>query len=236
MGFSAALIFLIFLRKSQRARQLFYFIWMPSLLCGFLTSTSSSNFALNFNIGFFPAALLAFIYTYLVSRELLSTSKSINHYLGTRSVLVFGMSILLFFQFNFIYGVEKIGGDIYKNNQKVTLTGPFNGLYLEPKVAQFITDLQKDIARLDTQNKYIYLGYLSGAYLLPNSLKPGEYILYCPYSNNHFGMKIRLPNYMVNATPTFSNPAWGDFHKTYLTGAKYRKILGNKEYEIYEGS
>ncbi len=232
VAFSAAYVFLFFLRSNELAKKLFYFIWVPSLLAGYLTSATSSNFAVNLNIGFFPATLLAFVFAYLVGQK---SAETRMNYLITRGLLIFGIGAILFFQLYCVYGLKQVGIAIYKNNEKVTRSGPFRGLYLDPDIAQFIDRLQSDIERLDTDNKkYIYFGVLSGGYLLVNNLRPGEYVLYCYFSNNHQGMKVRLPNYVVNSLPAFPIEGW-DIHKTYLTGAKYHKILENKGYEIYEG-
>lgn len=234
-GFSGSIIYVFFLRKHLLPKRLFSSIWIPSFIAGFLTSTTSSNFALNFIIGFFPAAILGFIFCYLAISE---RTSFINNpwcqYLATRGVIIYGLIAVAFFQFHYIYGSVVIGLSQFYQSSKYSIPGPFAGLYIEPYWYDHLEQLQRDIYKIDTdKNKYIYFGPFSAGYLFVDNLKPGEPILYCPYHINHFGLKMKQPSYIVFDF-SLMEKSQDISRKQYIpAGLLYKNVISNSNYEIY---
>lgn len=231
MGFLSFPLFLIFLRNDPEARKLFYFIGLPSLAAGTLTSLASYNLALNFIIGFFPAVILAYLFIFFIFQKNLLLKTSLN-FLATRIILVFGLVELAFFQWNYIYGSPSAGIAMYKYSTKMEMQGPFQGLYVNSASHALITDLQKDIQKLDASlaKQFVYFGQFSAGYLFPNYLKPGDCFLY-DYKQDHFGEKIKTPNYVFDFSKFWQTPP-EDINK-YLKGVHYQKIATRQFYDIY---
>ena len=236
IGFSGAIIYWFFLRHNDLAKKLFYSIWIPAFFGGILTSTTSYNLELNFALGFSPASILGFIFAYLAAEKPCAFCKinTLPSYFITRGILLYGFIMLAFFQVNFIYGETKRGINIYKNVTKFIIPGPFQGLYLNSFENEVLTSLQKDIAAIDTDpNKFVYFGPFSSGYLLVEQLKPGEHLLCIPYTIDHFGREVKLPNYTFDLSRALNLPK--DDIKTYLARDNYKKISSTQYYDIYYG-
>lgn len=232
VGFLSAPLFVIFLRTDADARKLLFFIGFPALAAGILTSITAHMLDLNFIIGFFPAALLTYLFIFFIFQKYLNVGRSL-HYFATRAVLIFGLMELAFFQWNFIYGSTSAGIAVYKNSVKVEMQNPFNGLYVDSTCHSIVTDLQKDMQVLDepSAKEFVYFGLFSAGYLFPTQLKPGEYVLYSSPDQNHFGEKIRTPNYVFDFSRLWQSPP--ERIKDYLSGAHYQKIATRQFYDIY---
>ncbi|WP_454784972.1 hypothetical protein [Legionella sp. WA2024007413] len=231
-GFLSFPIFLIFLRTDVDSRALFYFIGLPSLAAGILTSVTAHMLDMNWIIGFFPASLLTYIFTFFIFQKYLR-SESFLHYFATRAVLIFGLIELAFFQWNFIYGANYTGIALYKNSIKVDVDGPFSGLHVTPTCYTIVTELQKDLQILDVPyiKGFAYFGLFSAGYLFLTQLKPGEYVLYSAPGQNHFGEKIRTPNYVFDFSKLWRFPH--EIRDDYLKGVQYRQIASRQFYDIY---
>ncbi|MBA2710855.1 MAG: hypothetical protein H0U57_09715 [Tatlockia sp.] len=231
MAFLSFPLFLIFLRSNLEAKKLFFFIGIPSLAAGLLTSLTAHLLDLNLIIGFFPAALLAYIFIFFIFQNYFKDQLSFRFFV-TRFVLILGLIELSFFQWNFIYSSPTSGIATYKNSIKVIEQNAFSGLYVDPTCYLIIRDLQNDLSKIDEFSKeFVYFGLFSAGYLFPSQLKPGEYILYSSPEQKHFGEKLRTPNYIF------------DFSKFWLTGPEvvnnrlnginYKKIVKRQFYDIY---
>ncbi|WP_454781348.1 hypothetical protein [Legionella sp. WA2022007384] len=231
-GFLSFPIFLIFLRKDVEARKLFFFVGLPSLAAGILTSVTAHMLDMNWIIGFFPATLLTYLFIFFIFQKYFNAVNSL-HYFATRAVLIFGLMELAFFQWNFIYGANYTGVALYKNSIKVDVPGPFSGLYVTPKCYTIVTELQKDLHVLDVPfaKGFVYFGLFSAGYLFPTQLKPGEYVLYSAPGQNHFGEKIRTPNYVFDFSKLWRFPP--EVLNNYLEGVHYTKIASRQFYDIY---
>jgi hypothetical protein len=231
MGLLSFPLFLIFLRKDPDAKKLLVFIGLPSLAAGLLTSLTAHLLDLNFIIGFFPAAILAYIFIFFIFQKYIIIGFSLR-YFATRAVLIFGLMELAFFQWNFIYGSPFAGIATYKNSVKIEMQNPFGGLYVDSTCHSIVIDLQKDMHILDTPlaKEFVYFGSFSAGYLFPNQLRPGEYVLYSSPNQNHFGEKIRTPNYIFDFSKFWQIP---NEIGNYLKGTDYKKIATRQFYDIY---
>ncbi|HVT62186.1 MAG TPA: hypothetical protein VHD33_01700, partial [Legionellaceae bacterium] len=231
LGLLSGLLFIIFLNNNLLAKLLFNFVWLPSLGAGILTAITSSNAALNFNIGFFPTAILAFVYAYLILQSEPSYYQGAHsrlHHWYPRVILIYGLLISAYFQTVYIYAAPMFNLAQYKNAKKYTIPGPFYGLYLAPFWTHYYTTIQHDIKKIDTDAKYIYFGPIAGGYLLVDKLKPADYILYCPFRINHYDMPIKMPSYV------YANV--GGIKEPYIPSKWYKKISTNDYFELYYAS
>lgn len=197
-GFLGVLIFCFFLRHDQFSRRLFYFIWIPAFLAGILTTLSSAELDWNFDIGFFPGIIVGIIFIYRVMQKhcTLHQFNEVSSYWATRSIIVYMIMMTIFFQAHFMYAAEYYGLREFKRAKKYTVEGPFNGIYLDVPWLSVISTLQHELKAIDTDpSKYIYLGTLSGAYLLLHHLKPGDRNLYVGYFTDPD--QTRRPAYLV---------------------------------------
>lgn len=227
IGFSGAIVYLFFLRQDLLAKRLFYSIWVTSFFAGLLTSFSSYNLELNFIIGFFPAVILGFIYYYLALKEL----DKDNHYLS-RGLILFGLALFFYCQSYYIYGGNQRGIHIYTDQNKYQMAGPFKGLYIDPDWTKTLKSLQKEIAAIDTNdNTFVYFGVFSSGYLLVDKLKTGDYLAYCYYDVDHYGQKVRTPNYTIDLSRTLDIPK--ESIRIYLSRNKYTKLSANPSFDIY---
>ncbi len=228
IGLLGPIIYWLLYQPAGEDKKLFNILFLASLAAGFLISVTSYNLDLNFNIGFFPATLLGFFIAYLTIKQ--CYPKRFYQY----SVLIYGLLLTAFFQWNAIYAVSDRGIDIYKNAEVYDTKGALYGLYFHPYWMKIAEDLQQDLAKLDTNEKtFVYFGAFSVGYLLVNHLKPGEYLLFSPYNLNHFGAAVRFPNITIDLSRSLGLP--DDHIKAYLSGGAYRKIITKQYYDIYQG-
>lgn len=229
IGFLSVIIFIFFLKNDPVAKRLFYFIGLPSFAAGVLAACTSFNLDLNFIIGFFPAfiltyALLFFVVQHNIRNDLISN-------IFSRFFLILGLSQLAFFQWNYIYGSQFTGINLYQNTKKMEMANPFQGLYMTLDTHNLINTLHRDIKFLDKTNQFVYFGHFSSGYLFIEHLKPGEYILFSPYRYAHFGEKIRTPSYVFDFSKTMNLPSEDII--TYLSGESFKKIVTRPFYDIY---
>lgn len=223
IGLIAPLLYCFFLRKNKLALKIFYYLWIPSLLAGILTSTTSTNFELNFNIGFFPAYIITFMFIYFLLQEY---SKFL-----LRVALLVGVSVVAYIQLDYVYGVPTNGLFAHANSVKYKIPGPFHGIYLDPLWSKHLNQLQQAITQIDNDtNQYIYFGPVSGGYLLIDKLKAGEALLFCPYHINHLNLKIKLPSYIFYDV-AFLSPFGSN--STYTQNIPYQKIMTSEYFEVY---
>ena len=227
IGLSSAIIYIFFLRQNHLAKRLFYSIWLTSFAAGLLTCMSSYNSELNFIIGFFPAVMTGFVFNYLTFQQL-----DKNDHLFPRLLIIFGLIVFSYSQLNYIYGNDERGINIYLGQKKYEQTGPFNGLYINPHWTNVLLSLQKEIPKIDTdENVFVYFGIFSCGYLLVDKLKIGDYLAYCPYEVDHFGKKIRTPNYTFDLSRTLDIPK--EAILIYLSQSQYTKHATYPMYDIY---
>ncbi|HSW70216.1 MAG TPA: hypothetical protein VLI69_08730 [Gammaproteobacteria bacterium] len=229
-GIAGLFLFLLFLRNDDTSKKLFFFIGLPALMAGLLTSSTSYNLALNFNLGFFPACILGYIFAFLAIEKYTSNLK--KNYLFSRSLLILGSLIFGFCQIDYIYGTSVLGFNLYHEAKKFPLTGPFYGLYIENPFNQLLVQLQKDVKYLDIDSsRFVYFGTVSSGYLLVDQLKPGDYLLFSPYHLAHFEEKIRLPAYVFDFSHILGLPE-KDI-QNYLSSDKLNLVQFNAQYSIY---
>ncbi len=232
-GFLGAIIFLLFFRQHRNSRYLFGFIWLPSFIAGFLTSVTSCNLGINFNIGFFPTSILGFVFAFQVLQKHClqhNFKKGLSTFMPIM-ILVYGLIMLTFFQVYYAYGSDFAGIKMYQRSEKYLVQGPFNGLYLSPLWGSVLKHMQLDISKIDTDtNKFIYFGHTPGGYLLLKQLKPGDFLLFSSYFN-HYSQPLRMPNYVVVLMydPTATE------EKVVNAKSKifYHKLISNPYYNIY---
>lgn len=234
VGFLAPLIYAFFLKENELAQTLFYRVWIPILCAGLLTASSSSNHAMNFNVGFFPAFILSFIFLYLLLEKQLTNFIRLK-YFATRGTLITGIVIVGYFQMHYIYGATRIGMSEYHAAKRYKHAGPFKNIYFDSDWSDHVNEIETAIKSLDTDtNKYIYFGPLSGGYLLVENLKPGEALLFCPYQIKHINAPVKYPNY-VFFDETYNSSPYGT-EIAYMKDADYQKVLTNKFFTIYQAN
>ncbi len=236
IGFLPVFLFFFFMRQNNFAQTLMYVIWIPSFCAGLLTSITSSNLDLNFNVGFFPASILSFVFGYFLLQQSLDgkANAAIKYWL-TRTIVIYGLVVTSYFQLYYTYGSTHTGVDQYIKTTKYTVPGAFNGLYMDSYLSEYLQAMQKSIKDIDVDpNKYIYFGPLSGGYLLVDKLKPGDYILYCAYNVNHHQAALRMPSYIFHDL-AFTGQTVADY-ANYIPPGLYKKIHANSYYEIYYAS
>ncbi len=226
-GITGALIFFIYLKQNVLAEKIFFSIWIPSLIAGLLTSISSYNLEINFIIGFFPAVLSSVIFYYLALKNINENQSSIP-----KVFILFFITTLCYFQLSSIYGDDVRGLKIYTTHQQYQIKGPLNRLYVEPKWIPILSSLQKDLQAIDTSDStFIYFGPFSVGYLFLDKLKPGDYLPYCSYELNHYGQKVRTPNYTVDLSRTLNLPE--SSIRNYLSQQTFTKFASRPLYDIY---
>lgn len=227
LGLTGGIIFFIYLRQHQLAKRISLAIWLPSFIAGLLTSVSSYNLELNFIIGFFPAVLSSLVFYYLSLKNINGNESAIPNIF-----IFFFISTLCYFQLSYIYDDEKRGLEIYTTHEQYQISGPLNHLYIEPKWIPILSSLQNDLNAIDTSDTtFIYFGPFSVGYLLVDKLKPGDYLAYCSYEVNHYGQKIRTPNYTVDLSKSLTPPTLSIAH--YLADQNPIKYASHPPYDIY---
>lgn len=227
LGLTGVIIFFIYLKQNTVAKNIFFSIWIPSFAAGLLTSISSYNLELNFIIGFFPAVLSSVIFYCLALEKINENQSSIP-----KIFILFFISLLCYFQLCYLYGDDIRGLKIYTTHQQYHVKGPLNHLYIEPKWIPILSSLQKDLQAIDTSDStFIYFGTFSVGYLFLDKLKPGDYLAYCPYEVDHFGQKVRTPNYTVDLSRSLNIPE--SSIRTYLSQQTYTKFASRPLYDIY---
>lgn len=227
LGLTGAIIFFIYLKQNSVAKNIFFFIWVPSFAAGLLTSISSYNLELNFIIGFFPGVLSSVIFYYLALKNINENQSSIP-----KIFIFFFIALLCYFQLCYLYGDDIRGLKIYTTHQQYQVKGPLNHLYIEPKWIPILSSLQKDLQAIDTSDStFIYFGTFSVGYLFLNKLKPGDYLAYCPYEVDHYGQKVRTPNYTVDFSRSLNLPE--SSIRNYLSQQTYTKFASHPLYDIY---
>lgn len=227
LGLTGAIIFFIYLKQNGLAKKIFLTIWLPSLIAGLLTSVSSYNLELNFIIGFFPAVLSSVIFYYFSLKNINGAHSSLP-----KLFIFFFITTLSYFQLSYIYGDDQRGLKIYTTHKQYQIQGPLNHLYIEPKWIPILSSLQKDLRAIDTSDTtFIYFGPFSVGYLLVDKLKTGDYLAYCSYEVNHYGKKIRTPNYTVDLSKSLPSPT--PSIAPYLTDQNPIKYASHPLYDIY---
>ena len=171
-------VFLVLLWDLPFCRALFFIVWIPSFLAGFITAFTSTNGELNGGLGFFPAAILFVVYEAIAVERLWRDGKPERAKLSP--LLLLGPAVLvLSFLAHFCFSV-------YRDDPLPSLTsrvtgGPYRGLYTSAAHLRQSTELEDIFRRFDNpQGKVLVLWELPGAYLFTTMRSAGDSVWPAP--------------------------------------------------------
>jgi hypothetical protein len=146
LGLLAPLVF-VFIPHSELGRRFLGVVWLPAAVAGETTSFTSANGAINFAIGFFPAAIVTAALLALVADHILTH--------GGRRASSWESGVWAFAGLLAVAGILAICvgiqySSVYRDASLSLLTtrvddGPYAGIRTTVRKQQFLTSLERDL-------------------------------------------------------------------------------------------
>lgn len=154
-------LFYLLIEKTAIIKNLFYLIWLPSLVMAMSLSFTSNTLAGNLGIGLMPAFIVSSVFLVFFIKEMLPNQPFLSYV-----PLVLMLGGLLFLQFA---GVDK-------NNLEKVVRGPHSGIYLTQNMKELSETLSQALKTNHFTSKgriYFQDSPLMGYSYLYSQQKPG---------------------------------------------------------------
>ena len=149
-------------RRAPAARELFFIVWLPSVVAGAVTAYSSANGGINAGIGLFPASVATAVLLALAIRSVGGPSGLVfREVVAIASSAVF-VSLCLFLQYASVYRDAPIS----ELKSRVS-DGAYAGLLTTPATRTFLQELENDLRAVSRpQCRIVFYDTFPAGYLL----------------------------------------------------------------------
>lgn len=193
-----AFCFIFLLKDNKFAKQLFYYVWIPSFIAGMTVAWTSGNGFIMAGIGLFPASIITTVFLVILFKKYLLENSLIDSKLDMRlrhitnfrilgkslKLLISGFSRFLNYKRLYItvpililsilvifqYSAVFRDDKITELNTRIKF-GPYKGLYTTREKKEYLYDLSSDLALVTQPDKKIlfYNDFATGFLLTPMS-------------------------------------------------------------------